>query len=119
MQTVIQIGAAVGFQVVDGGQNSGITRLGGNILPARVCYCCVCIEIDQRNIAAGAVVGSIAIKEIDGRNLGGSQTVVTTAATCVVRVIRQAAIEGGFVIRLIDFNTCTAAIVMLIDTIFI
>ena len=56
MQTVIQIGAAVGFQVVDGGQNSGITRLGGNILPARVCYCCVCIEIDQCNIAAGAAV---------------------------------------------------------------
>ena len=56
MQTVIQIGAAVGFQVVDVGQNSGITRLGGNILPACVCYCCVCIEIDQRNIAAGAAV---------------------------------------------------------------
>jgi len=69
LQTVIQIGAAVGFQVVDGGQNSGITRLGGNILPARVCYCCVCIEIDQRNIAAGAA-DFIAIKEIDGRSLG-------------------------------------------------
>ena len=69
MQTVIQIGAAVGFQVIDGGQNSGITRLGGNILPARVCCCCVCIEIDQRNIAAGAAV-FIAIKEIDGRSLG-------------------------------------------------
>ena len=69
MQTVIQIGAAVGFQVVDGGQNSGMTRLGGNILPARVCYCCVCIEIDRRNIAAGAA-DFIAIKEIDGRSLG-------------------------------------------------
>ena len=119
MQTVIQIGAAVGFQIVDGVQNSGITRVGGNVLPSRSFYGCAFTETDQRNIAAGAVVGSIAIKEIDGRNLGGSQTVVTTAATCVVRVIRQAAIEGGFVIRLIDFNTCTAAIVMLIDTIFI
>ena len=67
-KALLQIGAAVGTQAVEGVQNSGITIGSGNVLPAR-CYGCVCTETDQRNIAAGAA-GFIAIKEIDGRSLG-------------------------------------------------
>ena len=122
MQTAIQIGAAAGTQVVDGILNSVITIEGGNVLPFRF-FSCLFTESDQRNIAAGAA-GSIAIKEIVGRNLGGSQTVVaTSAATAIkvtrrgVRVLRQAATGGGFVIRLIGFivDTYTAANNMMID----
>ena len=115
-KALLQIGAAVGTQAVDGGQNIFITRVGGNVLPSRCCYFCVCTETDQRNIAAGAA-DSIAIKEIDGRGLGGSQTVAVTAATCSVRVLLQAATGGGFVIRLIGFivDTYTVANNMMID----
>ena len=74
-KALLQISAAVGTQVVDGGQNSIITRVGGNVLPSRCCYFCVCAETDQRNIAAGAA-GFIAIKEIDGRSLGILQAAV-------------------------------------------
>ena len=114
-KALLQIGAAVGTQAVDGFQNSGITIGSGNVLPAR-CYGCACTETDQRNIAAGAA-GSIAIKEIDGRGLGGSRTVVVTAATLRVLVLLQAATEGGFVIRLIGFivDTYTVANNMMID----
>ena len=76
-KALLQIGAAAGFQSFDGVQNSGITRVGGNVLPFRACYCCGCIEINQRNIAAGSGVQTVAIKEIDGRGLGSIYAAVT------------------------------------------
>ena len=76
-KALLQIGAAAGFQIVDGGQNSIITRVGGNVLPARACYCCVCIEIDQRNIAAGSGIQTVVIKEVLCRSLGSIYAAVT------------------------------------------
>ena len=79
-------------------------------------------ESDQRNIAAGAA-GSIAIKEIDGRNLGGSQTVVVISAATViketrrgVRVLIQSASPVKNIILLVGFMIdAPSTILMRID----
>ena len=122
MQTGIQIGAAAGTQVVDGVHNSLIAFISGNILPFTRFRCAVG-KGNQCDKATCAL--AITFKKIGGRSLGGSQTVAaTTAATAVpkdirrgVRVLRQAATGGGFVIRLIGFivDTYTAANNMMID----
>ena len=95
MQTGIQIGAAAGTQVVDGVHNSLIAFISGNILPFTRFRCAVG-KGNQCDKATCAL--AITFKKIDGRILGGSQTVVVTAATIRVRVLRHAATEGGFVI---------------------
>ena len=103
MQTGIQIGAAAGTQVVDGVHNSLIAFISGNILPFTRFRCAVG-KGNQCDKATCAL--AITFKKIGGRSLGGSQTVAaTTAATAVpkeirrgVRVLRQAANAGSFVI---------------------
>ena len=116
MQTGIQIGAAAGTQVVDGVHNSLIAVISGNIHPSTR-YRCAVGKGNQSDKATRAL--AITIKEIDGRSLGGSQTVFAiSAATATqdtrrgVRVLRQAATAGGFVILpgLFIADTCIADI---------
>ena len=85
-KALLQIGGAVGFQAVDSVHNSLIAVISGNIHPSTR-YRCAVGKGNQSDKATRAL--AITIKEIDGRSLGGSQTVFAISAATAIKDTRR------------------------------
>ena len=102
VKALLQIGAAVGTQVVDGILNSVITRVGGNVLPFTLYFCAVG-KGNQCGKASRSL--TITIKEIDGRSLGGIYAAVTRRRVGVLFLPTQCSISTKEVVGVLFLLT--------------